>query len=102
MSAANGAAAAKASDEVFAQTSVASVRVPAGESRRVAVNSVDTKMKTIAAPAPIPLAANGKTMRAATETLFPPSDRATSSNRCGICESAARMLTRASGRNRIA
>ena len=48
--AANGAAAAKASDDVLAQTSVASVRVPIGASNSVAVNSVATKTNTMAAP----------------------------------------------------
>src|SRR6185437_8972689 len=102
INAANGAAAAKASEDVLAQTSVASVLAPVGESSSVAVNSVDTKTKTIAAPAPRPLAASGSTTRTATETPLPPRARAASSKAAGICASEARTLTIASGRNSTA
>jgi len=101
-SAAYGAAAPYARLLLWFQNSVASVRVPSGDSSRVAVSSVTTARKTSAAPAPRPGAISGRVTRRSVPIVPSPRLRATESSTGGACASAARAVTTARGMNKMA
>src|SRR3954454_7536309 len=98
ISTAYGAAAPYESVVVFSQTRIASVSVPIGASRRVAVSSVETVRKTSIAAAAKPGAIKGRVILAKTQAGRAPSVRAASSSEIGTRAMAARVATSASGR----
>ena len=85
-----------------AQIWVESVWTPIGASSSVEVSSVVTEMNTSAAAEPMPDAATGSTIRQATAQRGNPSDRPASSRLGRNWPKVARMLTMASGMNRMA
>src|SRR5262249_47300003 len=101
MSTAYGAAAPYAISSALLQNLVASVCVPIGDNSSVAVSSVAIARKTSAAPAPTLGKIKCSVTRMNADVGPTPNACAASSRARGACNKPARILTIASGKNRI-